>query len=79
MLLVSYTFPNLNNAKIKEGIFFGPQVRQLMKTIEFEDVMTTIQREAWISFKEVVNGLLDNNEVSNYNELVEDMLKTLRS
>lgn len=72
-------FPNLSDAKIKEGIFVGPQIRELMKTTEFEDVMTTVEREAWISFKKVVKGFLGNNKASNYKELVEDMLKNFKT
>jgi len=68
-------FPKLSNEKIKAGIFVGSQIRQLMKTTDIESVMTTVEREAWISFKKVVKGFLGNNKASNYKELVHDMNK----
>ena len=36
--------------------------------------MTTVEKEAWISFKKVVQGSLGNSKASNYKELVENML-----
>ena len=49
-------FSYLSDAKIKEGIFVGLQIRELMKTTEVENVMTSVEKEAWISFKKVVQG-----------------------
>ena len=37
-------FSYLSDAKIKEGIFVGPHIRELMKTTEVENVVTT---EEW--------------------------------
>ena len=45
-----------------------------MKTTEVENVMTTVETEAWISFNKVVQGFLGNSKASNYKELVENML-----
>ncbi|EZA54307.1 hypothetical protein X777_06137 [Ooceraea biroi] len=49
-------FPSLSEAKIKEGVFVGPDIRILMKTTDFEEVMTKDERSAWTSFKKVVDG-----------------------
>ena len=46
-----------------------------MKTTEIENVMTTVEKEAWISFKKVVQGFLGNSKASYYKELVENMLE----
>ena len=46
-----------------------------MKTTEFENVMTTVEKESWISFKKVVQGFLGNSKTNNYKELVENMLE----
>lgn len=45
-------FPKLSEAKIKEGVLNGPQIRELLKDTEFEKIMTTVEREAWQSFRE---------------------------
>ena len=69
-------FPGLTDAKIKGEIFVGPQIRELMKITQFEDVMTNVEKNAWISFKEVVNGFLGNEKSSYYDKLVNNMLKS---
>ena len=37
--------------------------------------MTILEKQAWLSFKSVVNGFLGNNKASNYEEIVSDLLK----
>ncbi|GBN96066.1 hypothetical protein AVEN_269402-1 [Araneus ventricosus] len=45
-------FPKVSETKIKEGIFVGPQFRQLMKDPVFESKLTKKEAAAWTSFKE---------------------------
>ena len=71
-------FPGLTDAKIKGGIFVEPQIRELMKTTQFEDVMANVEKNAWISFKKVVRGFLGNEKSSDYDELVNNMLKSFQ-
>jgi hypothetical protein len=42
-------FPNLSDAKIKEGIFVGQQIRELLKDEHFESVLNSLKLEAWKS------------------------------
>ncbi|GBL92720.1 hypothetical protein AVEN_119110-1 [Araneus ventricosus] len=42
-------FPKVSEAKIKEGIFVGPQIRQLMKDPVFESKLTEKEAAAWAS------------------------------
>ena len=46
-----------------------------MKTTEVKNVMTTVEKEALISFKQIIQGFLGNSKASNYKELVENMLE----
>ncbi|GBM96233.1 hypothetical protein AVEN_250844-1 [Araneus ventricosus] len=46
-------FPKVSETKIKEGMFPGPQFRQLMKDPEFESKLTKKEAAAWTSFKEL--------------------------
>ena len=55
---LSNKFPALSQAKVKEVIFVGPQIRALTKDKVFEESMTRAEREAWISFKEVIDKFL---------------------
>jgi hypothetical protein len=71
----SNKFPALSQAKIKEGIFAGPQTMALTKDKMFEESMTAIEREAWISFKEAIDKFLGNNNDTNYEQVVNNMLE----
>ena len=43
-------FPNVNDAKIKEGIFIEPQIRELMQDNQFDEDLNETERNAWLSF-----------------------------
>lgn len=68
-------FPALSTAKLKEGIFDGPQIRKLLRDESFVTIMTEKERAAWLSFKSVVENFLGNHKSENYRELVVEMLK----
>lgn len=72
------TFPKLSDAKIKEGIFTGPDIRKLTKNADFERVMTTIEKKAWMSFKDVIKNFLGNRKSPNYKAIVRKLLINLR-
>ena len=67
-------FPKLSEAKIKEGIFVGPQIRQLLLDRTFEDTLNQKEKNAWNSFKPVCNGLLGKHKSDNFKELVDDLI-----
>jgi len=46
-------FPNVSDAKIKECIFVGPQIRELMQDKQFEEDLSETERNAWLSFKRI--------------------------
>ena len=45
------TFPKHSEAKIKEGVFIGLQIRELMQDSEFEECLSSEERKAWLSVK----------------------------
>jgi len=61
------TFPRLSEAKLKEGIFIGPQIRDLIRDAYFDKLLQGDEKAAWDSFKFVVKVFSGNG------------LKTLRS
>lgn len=71
-------FPSITDAKLKEGIFVGPQIRKLLTDSEFEKTMNDCEKEAWLSFKCVVENFLGNKKDPNYKIIVADMLEKLR-
>jgi hypothetical protein len=55
-------FPHLLEAKLKEGLFVGPDIRKLIFDEDFLLTMTEGEREAWIAFKNVVAKFLGSNK-----------------
>jgi hypothetical protein len=43
-------FPKLSDAKLKAGVFTGPQIREMLKSQELEKRMSGLERIAWIAF-----------------------------
>lgn len=76
---LSHKFPALSEAKIKEGIFVGPQIRALTTDREFEANMTSKEKNAWNAFKEVMDNFLGNNKHPDYVKIVNNMLRELRT
>jgi hypothetical protein len=67
----------LSEAKLKEGVFVGPDIRKLMFGEDFLLTMTEVEREAWIAFKSVVTKFLGNNKNPNYVTIVANMPEKL--
>lgn len=68
-------FPHLSEAKLKEGVFTGPDIRKMMFDVNFESTMTSNEKEAWISFKQVVTKFMGNEKDPEYKSIVANMLK----
>jgi len=67
-------FPNFGEAKLKEGIFFEPQVREIINDDLSEHLLTETEKSAWLTLKAVCLNFLGNVKSENYKELVEDLL-----
>ena len=66
-------FPRLSKAKIKEGVFIGSQIRQLLQ--EFDQILVGKEKMAWEAFKLVVTTFLGNKRADNNTELVSNLIK----
>jgi hypothetical protein len=71
---VRKNFPNSNDEKIKECIFKGPQIREMMQDKQFEYDLIETERNAWMSFKRICKDFLGNHKAANYQEVVKDLL-----
>jgi hypothetical protein len=67
-------FPRLSDAKLKEGIFIGPQIRDPIKDEYLDRLFRGEENAAWDSFKFVVKGFLGNRSAQNYEELANNRL-----
>ena len=57
-------FPRLSEAKLKEGIFIGPQIRELIKDEYFDTLLQHDENLAWDSFKFVIKGFFGKQKGS---------------
>ena len=74
--LLSTVFPGLSAAKLKEGIFVGPQIRGELKDTGFEELLNLKELRAWEAFKSVCSGFLGNTRVPDYQVCIEKLLKS---
>ena len=65
--------------KITARIFDGPQIRKLMKDLKFVETMSSIEKQAWIAFKNICQNFLGNKKSSNYEELVNNLLLSFQN
>ena len=72
-------FPLISEAKIKKGIFVGPQIRELMSDQNSDQLLNDNELAAWILLKEVILNLLSNNWARNCGELVDKMLEAYKT
>ena len=58
----------MSDAKLREGIFDGSQIRKLLKVSVFVTKMTSTEKRAWLSFKNVVKQFLGNVKSPDWKE-----------
>ena len=51
-------FPRLSEAKLKESILIGPQIRDLIKDEYFDKLLQGDEKAGWDSFKFLLKGFL---------------------
>ena len=68
-------FPKLSEAKVKAGIFVGPQIKKITECDEFAKLLNRKQKTVWNSFVAVVHGFLGNHKAENYLQLVQTLIK----
>ena len=63
-------FPTLSEAKIKEGIFIGPDIRKLMNDPDFLSSLKSIEQQAWLAFVDVTKIFLGNHKSPDFHEKI---------
>jgi len=76
---VRNNFPNVSDAKIKEGIFIGPQLRELLQDKQFDEDLNETERNAWLSFKRICKDFLGKHKAANYQDVVRDLLTSYKA
>ena len=68
-------FPEISEAKLKEGIFVGPQIRPVLKDPDFDKELTSIELRAWKAFKWLCTNFLGNKKSPSFKMRVENLLE----
>jgi len=71
-------FPRISEAKIKEGIFVGPQIRKVMQESTFEATLNAAEKAAWDPFKMITAKFLDIVKTENCVDIVKEMLDAFK-
>ena len=69
-------FSGLSAAKLKEGIFARPQIREVLKDTDFEELLNLKELRAWEAFKSVCSGFLGDRHVPDYQACIEKLIKS---
>ncbi|UYV74012.1 IGF2R [Cordylochernes scorpioides] len=72
-------FSSISEAKIKEGIFVGPQIRELQQDGNFQNSLNEVEAAAWNSFRNVCKNFLGSVKVENYRDIVNDLLLSYKA
>jgi len=72
-------FPNVSDTKINEGIFIGPQIREMMQDKWLDEYLNETERNAWLSFKRIFKDFLGNHKAANYRDVVQDLLTSYKA
>lgn len=72
-------FAKISDAKLKEGIFVGPQIREVMNDTQFDSRLQGNELAAWQSFKAVVHGFLGNVKSDDWEAIVQQLIVNYRS
>jgi len=72
-------FPNVSDARVKEGIFIGPQIRELTQDKQFDEDLNETERNAWLSFKGICKDVLGNHKTSKCQDVVQDLVTSYKA
>ncbi|UYV83562.1 hypothetical protein LAZ67_23001462 [Cordylochernes scorpioides] len=70
---------SISEAKIKEGIFVGPQIRELQQDGNSQNSLNEVEAAAWNSFRNVCKNFLGSVKVENYRDIVNDLLLSYKA
>ena len=72
--LLKDIFPRLSDAKIKEGVFVGPDTCKLMKNELFRNSLNDVERRAYDAVIKIIENFLGKNRSLDYKAIVAELL-----
>jgi hypothetical protein len=61
---------------MKEEIFDGPQIKQLLEDHDFSTKLNATERRAWEASESVCRNILGNKEVDNYSGILQELISS---
>ena len=75
ILYLRQKFPSKTEAKVKAGVFIGPEIRKLMGDKNFDANLNSEEKAGWDQFCLIVKIFLGNYKSPNYVQMVTDFLQ----
>jgi len=72
-------FPTISDAKIKEGISVGPQIRELIQDVKSEDQLSEDEKALLQSCKNITTHLSGNHKAENYHDMMTDLIQSYKA
>jgi tRNA G10 N-methylase Trm11 len=73
-------FPRESDSKIKERIFVGLQIRELIEDVKFEDQLSGLEKGARKSFKKFhYDFVFGNNKSEKYRDMMPDLVESYKA
>lgn len=73
-LIIKTILPALSDAKVKGGIFDGPEIRKLFNSKDLLQVMNNDEQQAFLRLKDVSANFLGNNRADDFNDRIKNMM-----
>jgi hypothetical protein len=61
---------------MKEGIFVGPQIKQLFEDHDFNIKLNATERRAWEAFENVCRNVLGNEKAETCSYIVQELISS---
>jgi hypothetical protein len=69
-------FPKISEAKMKEGIFIGPQITRLFEDKDLSTKLCCTKRRAWKAFENICKNFLSTGKEENSSEILGELISS---
>jgi len=63
---LQHIFPTINMVKIKEAVFVGIHIRDIVEDSSLDDTLSEAEGAAWTEFTAVTTNVYENFKAKNY-------------
>lgn len=68
-----------SDAKLRNGVFTGPEIKNIMKNVNFPQTMTHLEQNAWLSFCDVANHVLGKVIAEDWQEKIDLLMSNYQA